>query len=180
MKSVIEACPLLDELLESGRIELGGDYGAYRNHCLRVFNFASALSGGDGENQEKIAVASFFHDWGIWAAGTFDYLRPSQELATRYLSGSGRAAWRDEINAMIAWHHKITPYRINPAWLVEPFRKADWIDISGGMLRFRLPDGFVTDVMDTFPNEGFHKKMMTLAKARFKTNPFNPLPMMRL
>lgn len=180
MKSVIESQTLLDELLEGGRSILGSDYAGYRNHCLRVFNFAYALSGESGENSDKLAIASFFHDYGIWAEGTFDYLSPSKKHAACFLREKGLAGWCEEISEMIGWHHKITPYKGNPSWLVESFRKADWIDISGGMLRFRLPDAFVSDVMDAFPNEGFHKMLLTLAKARFKTHPFNPLPMMRL
>ena len=74
---------------------------------------------------------------------------------------------------------KITRYRADASSLVEPFRKADWIDVSGGMLRFRLPDDFVTDVLEAFPNAGFHKKLVTLSVDRLKTHPFSPLPMMK-
>ncbi len=180
MQSVTESLDLLDELLESTRGVLGPDYARYRNHCYRVFNFASALSGGSGESSGKLAVASFFHDYGIWAEETFDYLLPSQKLAAHFLSEKGLDGWHVEINETIGWHHKITPYKANPSWIVEPFRKADWIDITGGMLRFRLPDGFVSDVMDAFPFEGFHKMLTKLMLDRLKTHPFNPLPMMRL
>jgi hypothetical protein len=180
MRTVIAGHRLLDELFEARKSVLGVDYDAYRNHCLRVFNFASAFADERIENPDKIAIAAFFHDFGIWAEGTFDYLSPSQKLAALYLREKGLDAWCDEIKEMIGWHHKITPYKRNPAWLVEPFRKADWIDISGGMLRFRLQDGFVTDVMDAFPNDGFHNMLMKLQVARVKTHPFNPLPMMRL
>jgi hypothetical protein len=183
MQSVIEYQDFLDELLESAGAIIGPDYTRYRNHCYRVFNFASALSGASGEhgeNSDKLAIVSFFHDYGIWAEGTFDYLLPSQKLAAHFLSEKGFDGWRDEINETIGWHHKITPYKANPSWIVEPFRKADWIDITGGMLRFRLPDGFVSDVMDAFPFEGFHSMLTKLMLDRMKTHPFNPLPMMRL
>ncbi|NTV99174.1 MAG: HD domain-containing protein, partial [Chlorobiaceae bacterium] len=152
----------------------------YRNHCLRVFNFTKALAGESWDAPEKTAVAAYFHDYGIWAERTFDYLLPSQKHAARYLREKGLEGWIDEITEVIEWHHKITPYKANPSWLVEPFRKADWIDITGGMLRFRLPDGFVTDVMDAFPIDGFHKMLVKLTVARLKSHPFNPLPMMKL
>jgi hypothetical protein len=35
-----------------------------------------------------------------------------------------------EIERMIADHHKITPSRANQDLLVEPFRQADWIDVT--------------------------------------------------
>ncbi len=147
---------------------------------MRVFNFCLALAGDSADAENKIAIAALFHDLGIWTDNTFDYILPSQQLARRYLEKSGRAAWCDEISAMIGEHHKITRYRANSSSLVEPFRKADWIDVSGGMLRFRLPDDFVTDVLEAFPNVGFHKKLVALSVERLKTHPFSPLPMMKL
>lgn len=171
---------LLEELLESRHNVLGEDYDAYGNHCRRVFNFCFALSGSDGELVDRIAIAAVFHDLGIWTDGTFDYIAPSQQLARRFLDETGRSSWQEEIAAMIGEHHKLTSYDTNPSWLVEPFRKADMIDLSGGLIRFRLPDGFVADVLDTYPNAGFHKKMLVLAVGRFRSHPFNPLPMLKL
>jgi hypothetical protein len=55
----------------------------------------------------KIAVAAVFHDLGIWANGTFDYIAPSIALAPLphpRAPGLGR-----RIEGMIADHHKITP-----------------------------------------------------------------------
>ena len=80
---------------------------------------------------------------------------------------------------MIGEHHKFTRYRNNPSWLVEPFRKADWIDLSGGLLRYRLPDDFVADVLDAFPNAGFHAMLAKLTIKRLKSHPLSPLPMMK-
>ena len=178
---VLTDSALLDEVLATYRQELRVDYDAYRNHCMRVFNFCLALSGDRmADVEEKIAIASLFHDLGIWTDKTFDYILPSQLLARRYLEKSDRAAWCDEIDAMIGEHHKLTRYRANASTLVEAFRKADWIDVSGGLLRFRLPDDFVTDVLEAFPNAGFHKKLLALSVERLKTHPFSPLPMMKL
>jgi hypothetical protein len=171
---------LLDELFSGYQQLLKDDYKAYRNHCLRVFNFCCALSGSKPTDTDKIAVAVFFHDLGIWTEHTFDYLAASQHLSRLYLEKSGRSEWQSEIDAMIGQHHKLTRYKKSPEWLVEPFRKADWIDMSGGMLRFKLPDDFVTDVLEAFPNAGFHKKLFQLAIERLKTHPFSPLPMVKL
>jgi hypothetical protein len=171
---------LLDDVLAAYQQLLGADYDAYRNHCMRVFNFCCALVDESTAAEGKIAIAAVFHDLGIWTESTFDYLLPSQLLARRYLEKSNKASWCNEIEAMINEHHKFTRYRPNPSWLVEPFRKADWIDISGGMLRFHLPDDFVSDVLDAFPNAGFHKKLVALTLERLKTHPFSPLPMMKL
>lgn len=171
---------LLDGLMALWREVLGEDYEAYRNHCCRVFNFCFALAGSRPELEEKIAVAAVFHDLGIWSAATFDYLAPSQELARDYLESLGKTEWQEEIAAMIGEHHKLTPVKKNPLWLVELFRRADWIDISGGLLRFRLSDDFVVEVLDAYPNAGFHKKLLALAFERLKSHPFSPLPMVKL
>jgi hypothetical protein len=179
-RSVATHSVLLDDLLSGYQQLLGFDCDAYRNHCMRVFNFCIAFAGDRPDAEDKIVIATLFHDLGIWSDNTFDYINPSQLLARRYLEQSGRSVWIDEIEAMIGEHHKITRYQANPLWLVESFRKADWIDISGGLLRFHLPDDYVGDVLDAFPNAGFHKKLGSLFVERLKTHPFNPLPMMKL
>src|SRR5271157_1843120 len=106
--------------------ELGGDFEAYRNHASRVFlRCCRSLAEPDAETTEKIAIAAALHDLAIWTERTWDYLEPSCRLARQYLAGIGRSAWTDEVEAMIAWHHKITPCR-NLAPLAEAFRRADW------------------------------------------------------
>ena len=177
--NVVRQSALLDELLAGYKPQLALDYDAYRNHCMRLFNFCMALAGDDKAAEEKIAIAAVFHDLGIWTENTLDYLAPSQLLAQRYLEKNFKASWCKEIDAMISEHHKITRYKENPAWLVEAFRKADLIDLSGGLIRFRLPDDFVSDVLDAYPNAGFHKILARLAIKRLKTNPLSPLPMMK-
>ena len=177
--NVVRQSALLDELLAGYKPQLALDYDAYRNHCMRLFNFCMALAGDDKAAEDKIAIAAVFHDLGIWTENTLDYLAPSQLLAQRYLEKSFKASWCKEIDAMISEHHKITRYKENPAWLVEAFRKADLIDLSGGLIRFRLPDDFVSDVLDAYPNAGFHKILARLAIKRLKTNPLSPLPMMK-
>jgi hypothetical protein len=177
--NVVHEFSLIDELLAEYQTVLGIDYDAYRNHCMRLFNFCSALASKSEPVEDKMAIAAVFHDLGIWTEKSFDYLLPSQLLARRYLEKNFKASWIKEIESMIGEHHKITRYQENPSWLVEPFRKADWIDISGGLLRFRLSDDFVSDVLDAFPNAGFHAMLGRLTLGRLKTHPFSPLPMMK-
>jgi hypothetical protein len=111
---------------------------------------------------------------------TYDYLEPSKQLARGYLSKTDQGRWTEEIEAMIEQHHKFRKYTAGPGWLVEPFRKADWIDVSRGWLTFGLPSVFVSEVLSKFPNAGFHKRLVDLTWQRFKAHPLSPLPMMRL
>jgi hypothetical protein len=171
---------ILDELLHAHAAALGRDFTAYRNHTYRVVNLGVAQSSGEPEQLEKMAIAAAFHDMGIWTDGTFDYLPPSVTLASAYLVQSGRAAWTPEITAMILEHHKISPYRGDPRWLVEPFRRSDWVDVSRGLITFGLPRRLLREIFARWPSAGFHKRLVQLELARLRTHPWNPLPMMRL
>jgi hypothetical protein len=172
--------PLLEDILHHWRDALGADYQAYRNHGYRVVNFCLAFVPGDAEDFDKVSIAAAFHDLGIWTHHTFDYLAPATALARRYLTETNRNAWSAEIEAMILFHHKLTRYTGQPAWLVEPFRRADWIDVSRGRFRFGLPAGFIGDTLARFPNAGFHKRLASLAMQRLRGHPLSPLPMLRL
>jgi hypothetical protein len=125
---------------------------------------------------DRIALAAFFHDVGIWTDRTFDYLAPSEAAARRYLLDVGRDGQADEIGEMIRLHHKLTPA---PAGLVEAFRRADLADLSLGLIRSGLPRTFVREVRSAFPNAGFHRRLLALGAARLRSHPLHPLPMLR-
>ena len=168
----------VDDVLNQHAVVLGDDFVAYRNHVYRIVNLCAAMAG-RGE-LEKIAVAAVFHDLAIWTDGTFDYLAPSIELARDYLVASGRADWAVEIEAMIANHHKVTASMAHPGSLIEAFRCADWIDVTGGLRRFGIPRPFVRRLFAAWPSAGFHWRLVTLTLDRFRRHPLTPLPMVRL
>jgi len=177
---MLTAIATLDRLLDAHAPVIGRDFTAYRNHTYRVMNLCVAQSSTAPEQLEKIAIAAAFHDLGIWTDGTFDYLVPSVALARSYLKQSGRPEWVPEVSAMILEHHKITPYRGHSEWLVEPFRRSDWVDVTKGVLRFGLSRSLVREVLATWPDAGFHKLLVRLELTRLRTHPLNPLPMVRL
>jgi hypothetical protein len=170
---------LAAELPEPWRPTLGRDFAAYGNHGYQICNFCAALAGDAPDAEGKIAIAAACHDLGIWSDRTFDYLPHSIRLARAHLAETGRSSWSDEVVAMIAEHHKITPYRGHAGKLVEPFRKADLIDLSPGMVKFGLDRRFVREVRTRFPNNGFHKRLAELSIARIRSHPTDPLPMMK-
>jgi len=61
-----------------------------------------------------------------------------------------------------------------------PFRRADWIDVSRGLLTFGLPRARLVHIFSTWPDAGFHRRLAQLAGRRLLTHPWNPLPMFRL
>lgn len=168
----------LDQVLHTHAAALGGDFTGYRNHAYRVANLCVALSPGAPAQVEKIAVAAAFHDLGIWTDGTFDYLPPSIRLAEAYLARAGRPEWTAEVTAMISEHHGFRR-RGHSGWLVEPFRRADWVDVTRGVLRFGLTRRFVRELYTEWPDAGFHRRLVQLSLRRLRTHPLNPLPMFR-
>ena len=167
----------VDDVLNDHATALRADFIGYRNHVYRVVNLCVAIA---GRNElEKIAVAAVFHDLGIWTSRTFDYIAPSIGLAHEYLLGHAREDWSAEIEAMISDHHKITTSK-DPKSLVEAFRRADWIDVTRGLRGFGVPRPFVARVFATWPDAGFHWRLVTLTLDRFRHHPLTPLPMVKL
>lgn len=169
----------LDALLQAHAPELGKDFTAYRNHTYRVVNLCAVQSPGP-EQLEKFCIAAAFHDLGIWTDGTFDYLQPSIRLAAAHLDHSSKGDWTAEITSMILEHHKISAWKGDPRWLVEPFRRADWIDVSRGLRSFGLPRSVLREIFSAWPDAGFHKRLVQLSLARLRSHPWSPLPMIRL
>ena len=132
---ILTSVPTIDEVLQDHASDLGHDFIAYRNHAYRVLNLCAVIVKG-GVELEKLAVATVFHDLGIWTNKTFDYIAPSIALAREYLTGHGRVAWIAGVEGMIADHHKITPSHAHHDSLMEPFRRADWIDVTRGLRTF--------------------------------------------
>ncbi|MEK6283144.1 MAG: hypothetical protein AABN95_22535 [Acidobacteriota bacterium] len=177
---LLKEIPILDQILDAHAAELGVDFAAYRNHTYRVMNLCVAFCSGDLAHLEKIATATAFHDMGIWTAGTFDYLQPSVSLACDHLTSYGKQEWTSEITEMILEHHKISSYRGNQHWLVEQLRRADWVDVSMGLITFGLSRSIIREILSTWPSAGFHKRLVQLELNHLRTHPWNPLPMVRL
>jgi len=177
MTQVLTDLALLDELHNQHAALLGKDFDAYRNHTYRLANFCAAQLDADDDRLRKIQVAAAFHDLGIWSARTFDYLPPSAALAQAWLAANGKQAWSEDVTAMIVEHHKITASRSGP--LVEAFRRADWADVTFGVINHGIPRALRREVFATFPDAGFHAMLLKLSARRLLTHPWNPLPMMR-
>ncbi|MCG8436835.1 MAG: hypothetical protein MI751_01985 [Pseudomonadales bacterium] len=181
---LITRLPRLEALFDTHVERFGKDLTPYRNHVYRLVNLVAAQRPLEADAQDKLAIAGFFHDAGIWLAGTFDYLGPSARLAEHYLEEQGLQHWQDEIGEMIDNHHKISRYPhsdddANRPGLVEAFRRADWVDVSLGMLRFGIPAARVRLIKRAFPNAGFHRLLLKLGGQQLLTQPWRPLPMLR-
>jgi hypothetical protein len=170
----------LDRILERYSSALGDDFETYRNHAYRVANLCAAALGGSPRQLEQIAIASAFHDLGIWTERTFDYLEPSAALAREYLLQEDRESWIPEITAAILQHHKVSRYRGGEGPLVDVFRRADWGDVSLGLIGHRISRDQAAAVVERWPRLGFHRMLLRLTWRRFLTHPWSPLPMLKL
>lgn len=170
--------PIVDAVLHEHEASLGPDCAAYRHHVYRVLNLCRALGARGGEADDKIAIAAVFHDLGIWTDRTFDYLAPSIALAEGHLNRIGRAEWRDEIADIIACHHQVSRYT-GPFALAEPFRRADWADVTFGARAGGVPRSVILGLYRRWPDAGFHWRLVTLTLARARRHPLSPLPMFR-
>lgn len=178
--SLLDRHGLVEETLDAFRDAIAGDLVAYRGHVYRVLNFCRSLAGAGPDHDDKIAYAAVFHDLGIWSDHTVDYLPPSSQRLRARLQQAGRDAWSGELARMVDLHHKLTPYRGEHAALVEPFRRADLVDLSFGLVGFGLPRAFVREVQAAWPAAGFHARVVRLVGGWALTHPLRPLPMLRL
>lgn len=171
-----------DGILERYAEALAGDATAYRNHVRRLLTFTTALAPAlrdDAARLERLEIAGAYHDLGIWTHRTFDYLEPSLELARAELVARGLEEAEPEVAAIIVQHHKVTPYRGAFEDAVEPFRRADLIEVSLGLVTAGLPRATVRAVRSACPNAGFHARLVDLSLRRTLRHPLSPLPMLR-
>jgi hypothetical protein len=177
--ALVERIPLLEEILDTWKNELGNDYPGYKNHVYRMIHFCFALHNCNNEEREKIIIAGCFHDLGIWVNGTVDYLPPSIALAKEYLKQHSLELWIPEIELMIDMHHKLRKYKSDRYPLVEVFRKGDSVDFSLGVVKWGLPTTYIKSVKEQFPNAGFHKRLAQLAGGWFSKHPLRPPPFLK-
>ncbi|MBK6276054.1 MAG: hypothetical protein IPF58_15805 [Saprospirales bacterium] len=62
--NIIQQHPIIEALFASYASVIGKDTEKYRNHVYRIFNYTLFLS--NNADEEKYAIAAFFHDIGIW------------------------------------------------------------------------------------------------------------------
>jgi hypothetical protein len=171
--------PLLEDILETWKKEIGVDFAGYKNHVYRMINFCFAQRDFNAEERGKIIIAGCFHDLGIWSSDTFDYLPSSIVLARDYLRQNNLENCFPEIRLMIDLHHKLGKYEDARNPLVEVFRQGDLVDFSLGIVKCGLPKTYIKSVKNQFPNAGFHKCLVRSASRWFLKHPLNPIPVLK-
>jgi hypothetical protein len=167
---------VIEELMQYFRPALGVDFEKYRNHVYRVF-LNCTLQDANAGNVEKYAVAAVFHDIGIWTDHTIDYLSPSIDQLRKYLAEKDKDVLAEEIATMIQWHHKISGFSGEFARTTEVFRRADWADVTFGVIAFDIDAKALSSFRKMLPNKGFHVFLTKKLVLNFLKNPLKPLPM---
>lgn len=175
--TVREELPFVEDILGEREAVLGLSLEGYRNHVCRMVNFGLAFGELSPQDEEKVVIAGVFHDLGIWTDNTFDYLPPSIDMSREYLTRIDRADLSDHISQMIGEHHKLRRFKGDA--LTEVFRKADLVDVSLGVINFGLDAGYIKDVKERFPNNGFHAGLLKTAGRWICRHPLNPVPVLR-
>ena len=168
---------LITGILSSYKKELGSNFEKYHNHSCRVFVYASILSNATEDEKNQLAIASAFHDIGIWVANTFDYLEPSTKLAEKYLTQHKLDHWIDNVKEIINNHHKLTPFKKNQ--LAENFRKADLIDLTFGFIKFGISPAQIAENKKLYPALGFQSYIFKKTLKNMVRHPLNPLPIVK-
>ena len=76
-------------------------------------------------------------------------------------------------------HHKMSRYSCLHKETVETFNRADWIDVSKGILKFKLNQNDIFHKNKDYPNLDFHGFLaVQTIKNLFKSH-LKPLPMFK-
>jgi hypothetical protein len=160
---IIDHSETVERLLTPLRETLGADYDGYRGHIYRVLTYAMHFLGGEQTQRRAIETALVYHDLGMWTDHELAYLEPSIERALAANAAEGWGLDPDLLRKLIYWHHKVFPYCGQDAELVNAFRKADWVDASGGLVRHGLDRGQIAAVTAAIPDQGFRRTLQRLA-----------------
>jgi hypothetical protein len=156
------------------------DFEGYHHHCLRMLNVVMRLSRDEPDRREKVEIALAFHDLSLFPDQTLDYLDASVARAEQHLRDIGRESWSEAVALMIRMHHKLRPYRGPHANLVEAVRKADWVDVSFGLLCFGLERAWLRRLHAALPLYSFYPRTLVPLIARYiARHPRRPLPNFR-
>lgn len=166
----------IELILRKYEVTLGDDFEKYLNHAHRIYYYARTLL--LKKESHKLAIVSAFHDLDIWVSGNMDYLPGSVLLVKEYLKENSFRFLPDEIRFIINNHHKIS--RIKGNIEAEAFRKADLIDLTGGLIRFNIPKGLIKETEVNYPRLSFTKCLLNKTLRHAISQPMRPFPMIRL
>ncbi len=146
------------EALARLRAAADTDNGPMERHCLRCRRIASELARRHGWviDGEVLTVAAILHDIGLYPSVATDgvYTRDGADLARRMLPRYGWSTERIERCAMAVDRHHELRNQLAGGPEVEALRRADLIDVSGGLVRFGIERAWLRRLRAEVPRDG--------------------------
>jgi hypothetical protein len=147
----------------------------FRNHCRRLFHFASMLMAQRGvEMDADVAYAvAMWHDLGIVSEKDqgHNYLRRSLALFERETQGVDLGDVNaDTIRECLLYNHRLLSVP-GLGVAADCFRQAVQIEHTRGILRFGLSKSAVKARFDEFPRENFDRVLVDFTWRTLKREP---------
>jgi hypothetical protein len=144
----------LDRLREA----TGATDGPMERHSLRCRRIAAELARRRGwaVDDEVLTVAAILHDIGLYPTVSRGgvYTADGAELARAVLPGHGWSAERVERCADAIDRHHDVRGQLRLGAEVEALRRADLVELSGGLIRFGIDRAWMTALVREVPRQG--------------------------
>jgi hypothetical protein len=153
----------------------GAGDGPMERHCLRVFVIAERLAAELARrvDREVLLCASLLHDVGAYplASAGGVYTSDGRRFAMRTLEPF---AWPEiRVRACgdaIEHHHEFSPvWELGPE--TEVLRRADLVDVSGGIVAFGLSRGWLRGLFRAVPRDGLYGEIARIAASIVQERP---------
>ncbi len=132
--------------------------GPMERHCLRCRRIAAELARRCGWviDGEVLTVAAILHDIGLYPSVSTGgvYTRDGADLARGLLPRYGWTTERVERCADAIDHHHELRGQLSRGPEVEALRRADLVDVSGGLVRFGIDRDWLRRLNGSVPRRG--------------------------
>ena len=149
--------------------------GPMERHSLRVFVIAERLAEQEGRrvDREALMCASLLHDigaYGVAPAGDA-YTAEGRRFATKLLEPFGWPEIRVRACGDAIEHH----HELSPVWELGPeaevLRRADLVDVSGGIVAFGLSRGWLRGLFTAVPRDGIYGEIARITAGIVQERP---------
>jgi hypothetical protein len=172
----ILSTPAEGDALQRLRDASGSVDGPMERHCLRCRHLAARVAADRGWvlDGEVLTVAALLHDIGLYppyASRSASYVADGAALAREMLPAHG---WSQERITRCAdaidRHHELRG-QLRHGAEVEALRRADLIDVSGGLVRFGVGRDRLAALRAEVPRRGLYREIGRLLARALRARP---------
>ncbi len=148
-------------------------------HGMRVYEITCELGRRRGTpiDRELLLCVAWLHDAGLYpgAASHESYVLDGRRLLERVV---GPFEWQPA-RVTLAGDAVERHHELRPQWdrgdEVELIRRADLVDVSGGLIRFGIDRAWLKALADRVPRKGLAREIARLVGGALKTRPLTML-----